>query len=151
MKRKPHLRAPSWRPVPRPKRVPRPGADPDAYYGQRPSWRVRRMEMADPFGWHRLDPRTLRAVRDKLGNFETMTWREILGAAGGQNHFISVDKLVPEARRRLIQLKLEDIDELLSLRLSGKQRVWGILSEGVAALLWWDPDHRICPSRLKHT
>jgi hypothetical protein len=62
-----------------------------------------------------------------------------------------VDKLVPEARRRLIQLKLEDIDELLSLRLSGKQRVWGILSEGVAALLWWDPDHRICPSRLKHT
>jgi len=39
-------------------------------------------------------------------------------------------------------------DALVSLRLSGKERVWGILQENALLLLWWDPGHEICPSIL---
>ncbi len=73
-----------------------------------------------------------------------MTWAELLG--GKQNHNVSVSDLCKAARQRLEEIGQDDIDELLSLRLSGKERVWGILSEGVCTLLWWDPEHQVCPS-----
>jgi hypothetical protein len=38
-----------------------------------PAWRVGAMEMRDPFGWHDLDDKTLREIREKLKSFETMT------------------------------------------------------------------------------
>ena len=36
--------------------------------------------------------------------------------------------------------------DMHSLRLSGQERVWGILDQGVLSVLWWDPDHAVCPS-----
>ena len=41
--------------------------------------------------------------------------------------------------------------ELVSLRLSGKQRIYGIQDRGVLLLLWWDPDHKIYPVKKKGT
>ncbi len=76
-----------------------------------------------------------------------MTWAEVLGSK--HNHNVDIDRLCKAARERLVQLKQHDLDELLSLRLSGAERIWGILSEGVRTIIWWDPDHKICPSLLK--
>lgn len=91
------------------------------------------------------------AIREKLANFETMTWREILLDAKKQNHNISVDDLVKEAQDRLTEIFPEQLDELTSLRLTGNQRVWGKVDEGVMELIWWDAEHRVCPSHKKHT
>jgi hypothetical protein len=100
--------------------------------------------MADPYGWHEIDRRTLNSIREKLGHLESRTWGEILNSK--HNHNVSVDKLSKGARDRLAELKQHDIEELLSLRLSGAERIWGILAEGVGTILWWDPNHRVCPS-----
>ena len=40
------------------------------------------------------------AIRERLVNFETMTWREILLDTKKQNHNVSVDKLIKEAHLR---------------------------------------------------
>jgi hypothetical protein len=103
------------------------------------------MELVDPFGWHRVDGTTLQYVRNRLAQFETMTWSEILVQAKKQNHSIEVTDLCKEARRRLEERRFL-LDEVVSLRLSGKERVFGYLENGVLVLLWWDPDHQVCPS-----
>ena len=67
------------------------------------------------------------------------------------NHSVEIDKLSSTAQTRLTEIQLDDIDELVSLRLSAKERIWGILEQGVLIILWWDPNHQVCPSNLKHT
>jgi hypothetical protein len=109
------------------------------------------MELCDPFGWHLLDAARVLDIRLKLCQFETMTWGEILVAGGQRNHLISFEQLVPAAQQRLRSIGQGDLAEVLSLRLAAKERVWGILREGVLHLLWWDPDHAICPSPLRNT
>ena len=91
------------------------------------------------------------AIRENLASFETMTWWEILLDTKKQNHNVSVDKLIKEAQDRLFEIFSEQLDELTCLRLTGKGRVWGKIDEGVMDLLWWDAEHRVCPSHRKHT
>ncbi|HEV7503942.1 MAG TPA: hypothetical protein VGS07_03445 [Thermoanaerobaculia bacterium] len=103
------------------------------------------MEMVDPFGWHRVDGPTILYVRSRLAHFESMTWTEILVQAKKQNHSIRVEDICSTAQQRLEALGLL-LDDVVSLRLSGRERVYGYLENGVLILLWWDPLHQICPS-----
>jgi hypothetical protein len=107
--------------------------------------------MVDPFGWHRIDTAKLEEVRRKLGDFESMTWNEILVVAGRRNHAVAVDRLCKAAQDRLEEIGQGDVDELTSLRLSGPERVWGIRAGHILKILWWDPEHTVCPALLKHT
>jgi len=79
-----------------------------------------------------------------------MTWAEI-SKDKKKYHPIRVDKLATEARKRLEELRQDDVDVLWSLRVQGKPRIWGIREGRVLKLLWWDPNHEVCPSKLKHT
>jgi len=103
------------------------------------------MEMVEPFGWQRVDGDTLLYIRERLAHFETMTWAEILVQSKKQNHSIKVEDICAAARQRLDVRRLI-LDDVVSLRLSGRERVYGYLDNGVLILLWWDPDHEICPS-----
>jgi hypothetical protein len=87
-------------------------------------------------------------VLDKCKNFESMTWDAIKKAG---SHAVPVDQLIPDAQRRLAQINQNDIDELFSLRVSGAERIWGIRDQAALKVLWWDPEHKICPSQKKHT
>lgn len=137
--------------TPSAEKTPKKNSDPDSFYSKNPSWRISRIELIDPFGWHILNAEEFMYIQEKLSNFEKMTWKEILIQANKQNHFVSIDRLCSVAQSRLISINQEDIDELVSLRLTGKQRVWGVMNNGTLELLWWDPEHRVCPSILKHT
>ncbi len=120
-------------------------------YSLRPSWRVESLEMRNRFGWHVLSGDKLREIREKLGFLESMTWADLLVGAKKQHHSVDISRIIPEARRRLEERRLL-LEKVVSLRLSGEERVWGYLAEnGVLVLLWWDPCHEICPSALKHT
>lgn len=142
---------PKTREIPSTSKQPKVAGDPQDYYQKKPAWRISKMEFSDPFGWHILDANGIVSILEKLANFETMTWREILLDAKKQNHNVSVDKLIKEAQDRLTEISLDDLDELTSLHLTGKGRVWGIIDQGVMNLLWWDPEHQVCPSHKKHT
>ena len=124
---------------------------PTDYRSKYPVWRVSRLDENGPFGWREIGGNKLLEIRKKLAHFEKMKWVEILVQSKHQNHSVSVDQICKDAQDRLRNIKQDDIDDLVSLRLSGKGRVWGIFEQGTLNLLWWDPDHLVCPSLKKHT
>jgi hypothetical protein len=115
---------------------------------RRPVWQLRLVDLEGPFSCKLLDAETLVRVVRRLGDFESMSWEEI-GRAG--SHTIDVAALHPDARKRLADIRQDDVDEVYSLRITGKERIFGIRDRWILRILWWDPDHRVCPSTLKHT
>lgn len=119
---------------------------------KRPVWRFQTVDFEGPFGWISCRPRTkLREVIEKLGQFESMTWQEIEQSRSHKCHFIDVDDLQKQARDRLDQIGQGDVDQVFSLHLSGPERVFGIRDRWIFKILWWDPEHAVCKSKLKHT
>jgi hypothetical protein len=48
-------------------------------------------------------------------------------------------------------LRHDDFDELWRFRFDGLHRLWGLRLDDWFYALWWDPEHKVCPSTLKHT
>lgn len=85
-------------------------------------------------------------ILPKLRDFESMTWAEIMQAAGGRargtnNHFVKVRNLTSQAKARLKELGQDDVSELFSLRLTATTRIYGIRDRRALKLLWYDPHH----------
>ena len=78
-----------------------------------------------------------------MREWETMTWNEI---SGKRDHAIGIDSLSPEAKKRLIEIELDDIDGIFSLHLGGKKRLIGIRDRNIFRVLWWDKEHKVCQS-----
>jgi hypothetical protein len=131
---------------PSPSKLPRSGVNPESYMHLNPAWRFRATRMKDPFGWHTVDRAQSLEVLNLLKNLETMTWFEILIKDKGRNHTISANELSKPAQTCLEGDWQGGADEVTSLRLTNKKRVFGILDQGVFHILWWDPEHEACPS-----
>ncbi len=114
------------------------------------SWRLSDSDHGGNWAWTNLgDPIQYKRVIERLQEFEKKNWNEIIRSG---SHPISVGDIVKSARDRLQKLKLDDIDELMSFRISGKERVWSIRQlNNVMKVLWWDPNHEIYPIRKRHT
>ena len=104
------------------------------------------MDVDGPWCFYRNEHADLRIVIDGLRPFESMTWGEI---SGPRNHFIPRGDIIGDAQRRLEDIKQDDVDDLYSLHLNGKRRIWGIRDGSILRLLWWDPDHKICPAHKR--
>jgi len=115
-----------------------------------PSWRVARLEVGDLHGWHEVAADKLLDIRQKLANYESMTWGEILKDRE-YNHAVAVHRIIAPARKRLAEVGLGMLDEVFRLRLTGRERIWGYRVGAVLYIIWWDPLHQICPSPLRHT
>jgi hypothetical protein len=114
------------------------------------SWRSAFVDFDGPFGFSKADVTMLfQETIPRLHDFETMTWGEIDGKTG--SHFVAVSDLCKEARERLVALIQADLEELYSVRITGARRVWGIREGATLRLLWWDPEHAVCPSPKKRT
>jgi hypothetical protein len=135
---------------PSPRRIPLSPAG-GTYNSDHPSWRISKLEIVDPFGWQAIPRGKLYEVREKLAQFESMTWNEILIESKKQHHSVEVWRLCSDARTRLAAIGLGDVETLVSLRLTAKERVWGVRQGASLLVLWWDPDHLVCPSLLKNT
>jgi hypothetical protein len=147
-KPKPHLKKPVLgTKVPPSTKKPIVEVDRRNYMASNPAWRFNELDLDGPYGWDRITRIEFDVALSSLKSFESQTWNAIFVAAKYQHHSVAVKDLVPEARKRLIQLKKDDLDELHRLRLSNKCRVWGIFRGGTFSLLWWDPDHEVCPSK----
>ncbi len=112
-------------------------------------WRVDAIDLEGDWGWQRATIEVLfRTIIPKLHQFESMTWGELEGA---NHHFVDWDLLCRAAQKRLEELGREDIAELFSLRMDSRARIWGHRDVARLNLLWWDPDHQVCPSHMRHT
>lgn len=112
-----------------------------------PLWRFSAVDLNGPFKWPKGE-RVELDILQKIHEFDRMTWADI---RRGGSHDIAKEKLSPKAIARLQAIKQDDIDALFSFRCSGANRMFGIRVNGVVRLLWWDPDHEVCPAQLKNT
>ena len=97
-------------------------------------------------------------MKDRLGyivehlkELEKQTWSDIFRDEK-KHHKIEIDKLSKEAQKLLVQAR-EDIAEVFSVHITARERLFGIIEPGAGVLdvIWWDPEHKICPSHKKHT
>lgn len=127
--------------------------DPEAYLKKRPVWAFKQCDL-DYEKWSiKNNDLFFENILSKLISYEGMTWSEIQSASGGKsagtnNHFEYIADMSKEAQKRAKELHL-DVDQLFSLRLTGKERLYGVLSNGVFSVLWYDSEHEIYPSVRK--
>ena len=114
-----------------------------------PVWGASIIDLDGPWGWKKIDYNCFaNDILPKIQGFESMKWSEILRR---NNHEVKVAKITKNAQKRLEELNIDDIEILVSLRLTGQKRIWGIRLNNQFKFLWWDPKHEVCPSHLKHT
>jgi hypothetical protein len=134
-----------------PRKIPRVGEAVD-FWESHPLWSFALLDFyAEVGGWIHLRPQEIDALLERFRRWETMTWREILAEGRKRNHAIDVSQCIAKAQERLRFLQLDDLEQLMSLSVSATARVMGILDRATFRILWWDPDHQVCPSHLKHT
>lgn len=112
------------------------------------SWRFSGVDKGGPFQWPENDADLIHKIHKRLASFDSMKWAEV---EGSDHHNIPKDKLTKIAQRRLDEIKLDDIDGLLSFHLDGRKRIFGIKDLGTIKLLWWDENHQVCESKKKNT
>lgn len=129
--------------------TPVPGGNPESYYAKAPSWRFSKADFDGEWS-----PRAIlreEAVFNRLVSFERQTWGGIV-TDKKNNHFIAPNQMIKAARKRIEELRyMEYADSLFSVRVGGRERLWGILADGIFYVVWYDQNHEICPSNLKHT
>lgn len=105
----------------------------------------------DDFGFHEMDGAALQNLQQRLRGYECRTWREILHSSkDSPDHFLPRDKVCKEAQNLLERSGVGDVDEILSLRVGKRCRLWGVMQEnGTALLLWWDPKHLVYKMNVK--
>lgn len=110
------------------------------------TWRLADADMDGRWGWRSFDGAHLDELHRDLVGAERETRREL--ERRKRIKAIPVEHVCREAQERLVKIGGEEHDTLWELRIatSRKQRVWGIVRESVFHLLWWDPEHTVCPA-----
>lgn len=135
--------------APIPTKSPKIANQPPAFQGGILAWRFNAVDKAGPFPWTGLDDAVeYKEVLEKLIGFECMPENELISAGC---HSIPTENLCSEAQARLVELELDDLDGLFSFRLTGKKRVFAVVRSKYVRILWYDPEHKVCPSKKKHT
>lgn len=144
-----------------PKRLLSMAASGDGADFQHPLWRLSLLdrEYEGTWSWRMINGETTERIIAFLSEMERLSWKEIRGQiTGGQRRrgskhkHIPVDHLAPDARARFDQLELDEFDEMFRFRLSGPERLWGVISDEIPRVfypIWWDPEHKICPGKDK--
>jgi hypothetical protein len=137
-------------------KVPRIKENPDSINSMSPSWNFSRCDKEGRWAftedkmnkvfWEKLLPR--------LQSYEQQSWLEFSGP-DKESHFIKIDQLNKCAQQRLEELKINE-EEIFSLRIEGKIRLYGLRHKATLIILWYDDDHgdndtSVCRSHKKHT
>ena len=105
------------------------------------AWRFSICDREGPYNWAILESSTeFMRVVGRLAEFETKSWDQICDAGC---HSIECHRMEKPARDRLSDIGQDDVDELMSYRIAGSQRVWCIQDQNIMRILWWDPDHQV--------
>ncbi|MCM1376813.1 MAG: hypothetical protein NC245_17190 [Muribaculum sp.] len=110
------------------------GGDPERYYLEKPAWTFAN---SDQEKWTFSQDRFWAEILPRLKELETQTWSEILVHGKEQNHSLDLNKLNKVAQDRLTS-KCIEAESLISLRITGKHRLYGYMTGRVFNILWYD-------------
>lgn len=112
-------------------------------------WSFSVMDFDGPFGWNNCDAveKFLEIFRRKK-EFEGMSFNDL---SKTESHAIPSWKLSKPARDRLEELNLDDWDEVFSLRITARNRIFCLKDGTTMRVLWWDPEHQVYPVGKKNT
>jgi hypothetical protein len=120
------------------------------YFQHPPSFSFRRYDADTDWSFAPDGKPSVNNVFTILRGLEATTWASVMQASGGRSvgtnsHYISIDKLCADAKRRANTICLDE-KELFSLRLQGDVRLWGIIEpNGCFFVIWFDPNHKVYP------
>ena len=118
---------------------------------QRVSWRLGDADLAGPYAWNSISSSDLARLIDVFREVDKKRWSAVMGEGMGEIKSIPRTSLCAAAQRRLETIKRDDESWLHEIRLGNKPRVWGIRDDNVFHVLWWDPEHDVCPAELRNT
>lgn len=115
--------------------------------GEQPTivWGFSFVDLGGQWSWANVGTDAKRVLK-YVRSIESMKPGEVFGS---KNKMIPIGNLCADARSRLASIKLDDLDGLWELRVSGPSRIWGHRTEHVYYPIWWDPLHTVCPSKKK--
>lgn len=117
-------------------------------------WSTEKKDIIGRWPWGQRDwtkPIWKKVIRPFLCDYEKKKWFEITQekADGDQRHkFYPVELLCGEARKRLEQIGLDDLDEVFRFRFGNKPRLYGFVQH-IFYVVWWDPEHSIYPTDIQ--
>ena len=112
-------------------------------------WHLGKFDWRGPWGDKACDGLDFRKLLHKtISQWERMTWGEIYSASGGRtkgnnSHPVSTSQVSGAAKKRLKQIRLDDIEDLVSLRINSRTRIYGIRDGRSFQFLWYDPWHHM--------
>jgi hypothetical protein len=113
------------------------------YNEEKAAWRISRIQLIAPYGFRELDVEGISRVKERLGALERNSWKDIFIRDKHYNHQIEVDELKCAIAKKWMEDNLPDQHSLWTIRVTGKERIWGILAEGAYQIVFWDPEHLI--------
>lgn len=130
--------------------------NPDKFYSKKPSWNFATCDKEQwAFNEEHAGELFWKEILPRMEGLESQTWGEVLIDGKKQNHSICVNKLNPDAQKRLAD-KMIEFQAIISLRITGSHRLYGYMNDSVFNILWYDTEHGdndycVCRSRKKHT
>lgn len=113
------------------------------------SWRFSKADSGGPYHCLSFSLSDFQQLWDRLRAFERMNSDELKRT--GSLHDIPVIEMSDEAKERLKELKLDDLDVLYSFHIDGPCRMWCMKYQNIFSVLWWDRNHGGYLVGKKHT
>ena len=94
---------------------------------------------------------------EKMIFYSNMSWSEIKkqthDKGKSKHHFLELSKLSPQALERVKHLGYDKSfsDQIFSFAFNNTLRIIGIRIDEKFHVVWYDKEHKFCPSHLKHT
>lgn len=114
-------------------------------------FRFDRVDLGGPWCLTAITSDDHRVLLEKMREFERLTMAEAFNGQLGKDYHDLSKCPNPTVLRRLQDIEMDDIDALSRFRLSGTRRLYGTRLGNEFSILWWDPNHEVWPSTLKHT
>lgn len=141
----------------------RPGDTPaNEHVDGHPSWRFENAdgEFPDGANWSTVSADELRGILETLAHCESLHTSQLFSQRpGNKGHVAEYNNetmdtgLTKDARDRLSDLGLGDLDRIYRIRADGAtRRLYAWRGNGnVFNLIWWDPDHVVYPTEPRNT
>ena len=113
------------------------------------AWRFSHADIGGPYSCAVFGKKDLQLLWDRLRAFEKMNVAKLRDQ--GSYHSPATTSISREAKQRLSELSLDDIDVLHSFPITGPCRLWCMKHQNIMCVLWWDRNHGVCPTLKRHT